>query len=148
METITINTGLKKFLLIDTIDFVGPDQIKGRKQFLHMPVYTAIESLAQLGALHVRYMNHFKKHAFLLKINQVTCNSTQLKDGEYHLNGSLESSSSNAFLYTLRAENKQDGIIGRFTFAVSDYSTEFNQDILEDHYSQVFQCLTRDLKID
>ena len=69
VNRIEVNTRLESFVLLDRISEAGDETIKGRKKYYNDPVYLGIESLAQLGAFHVRFINDFKIHAFLLKIN-------------------------------------------------------------------------------
>ena len=67
---VTVNTGIKSFILIDRITQAGTQNIGGIKTFTNDPLYICLESLAQLGAFHVRYLIGFERHAFLLKITR------------------------------------------------------------------------------
>ena len=68
MTRTSINTGLNGFILVDRSIQAGKQDISGLKTFANAPAYLGLESLAQLGAFHVRYITEFKRHAFLLKI--------------------------------------------------------------------------------
>ncbi len=147
MSVITINTGLAGFILVDGIVETDAQAIRGFKFFSNSPAYLALESLAQLGAFHVRYITGFDRHAFLLKINRCRMPAHAELDGRYELFGTLESRSASAFSYTLRAE-KDDmiGIEGEFLLATVDYDMSFKKEILQNHYQDVFSCLQNDLK--
>ncbi len=146
-KTRTINTGLDGFILMDEIVKTEKQAICGFKTFSNSPLFLGIESLAQLGAFHVRYITCFNRHAFLLKINQCQMSAHEELDGKYELFGTLESRSASAFSYTLQAE--KDDIIeikGEFLFATVDYDLSFRKEILQKHYQDVFSCLQNDSK--
>lgn len=147
MQKITVNTGLDSFILVDRIIQAEARLIRGIRTFKHVPAYLGIESLAQLGAFHVRYITDFQKHAFLLKINQYLMPSQTDLHGTYALSGVLVSRSESAFSYGLQA--KKEGrvqIEGVFLFATVDYDRQFKQEILHEHYRNVFSCLQNDTK--
>ncbi len=155
MEQITINTGLEKFVLLDEITQVTSGYIKGSMHFSNAPIYLGMEALAQLGAMHVRYLISFEKHAFLLKIKSFS-HASGLKAGEhlsgrYQLSGKLVSKSSDAFSYDVRAEkNSTVCFKGEFIFGTVDYGNEdgFKRKAVETHYKKVFSCLQNGLKTD
>lgn len=145
METITINTGLQNFLLIDRIADVGDRNICGFKHFSKAPAFHGIEALAQLGALHARYATNFEMHAFLLKISSTTIQYYYNLDGFFQLSGILESNSTKAFNYQLTAYSNGKVIIeGKFIFALSEYNNAFKKEMLQNHYKKVFSCLQND----
>lgn len=147
MNNISVNTGLDGFILIDRIIQTGEQGISGIKTFSDAPVYLGLESLAQLGAFHVRYMTEFQRHAFLLKIEQCAVPEQVGLDGTYTLSGTLVGRSASAFFYTLQADGGGGvRIEGRFLFATVPYDQTFKKEILQDHYQNVFLCLQRDLK--
>lgn len=144
MDRININTSLKGFILIDQITEIGLEKIKAVKEYSQAPVYAIIESFAQLGAIHVRYLNKFRKHAFLLKIISCSLDSGESINGKYYLTGLLENSSSHAFSYKLNAQrNNLVQFEGRFMFAVIDYDSEFKKDVLETRYKKVLSYLQK-----
>ncbi len=146
---IEVNTGLDDFVLLDRITEAGDEIITGEKRYYNDPVYLGIESLAQLGAYHVRFLTGFENHAFLLKINQCTIPPHHVLNGIYLLKGTLVSQSKSAFCYALQAgkENKVQ-IEGEFLYATIDYDRMFNKKILQAHYRKVFSCLQRESKTD
>lgn len=146
---ITINTGFDGFILVDKIHMSDERQIHGTRTFTNAPIYLGIESLAQLGAFHVRYLMEFKRHAFLLKMNSCTTPAHAELDGTYALSGELVSNSASAFSYLLQA--KRDGNIqmeGEFLFATTDYGCGFKKEILLEHYRDLFLCLKNDSRAD
>ncbi len=146
MEQITVNTHMDGFVLIDKISAIDEKNIKGTKLFSGFPAPLAIESLAQLGALHVRFITGFNKHCFLLKINNCKMPETPELNGPYQLEGSLLGKSKQAFSYSLRAtKDGKTPLEGRFTFAAIDYDERFKKELLERHH-KILSCLISDLK--
>jgi hypothetical protein len=155
-----INTGLSGFILIDRITGVEAENIDGTRNFAEAPIYLGIESLAQLGAYHVRFLTCFEKHAFLLKIKRCTISTGQFLNGGYLLHGSLTSKSESAFAYNLQAKrgdsvplakgrfSDETQIVGEFLYATVDYDHIFKKEILQNHYRKVFSCLRNDIRTD
>jgi hypothetical protein len=146
---ITINTGLDRFVLVDKIHMLDKTHIRGTRTFINTPVYLGIESLAQLGAFHVRCLIGFKRHAFLLKITRCITPAHEKLNGTYALTGKLVSNSASAFSYVLQA--MLEGNIqmeGEFLFATTDYDHGFKKDILEKHYRNLLSCLKNDSRVD
>jgi len=147
MTKTSINTGLNGFILVDSIIQVEEQHISGLKTFANAPASLGLESLAQLGAFHVRYIMEFRRHAFLLKIGRCLMPARAELDGTYTLSGTLVNKSASAFSYTLQA--KKGGrvwIEGEFLFATVDYDKIFKKEILQEHYWNVFSCLRNDSK--
>ncbi len=148
-DAITVNTRLDGFVLLDRIIQVEEKGILGTKAFNNDPVYLGLESLAQLGAFHVRYISEFKRHAFLMKIDRCLMPGKQVLNGEYALSGSLVNRSASAFSYALQAKKGNDvSLDGEFLFATVDYDKNFKKEILKEHYKNVFLCLQNDSKKD
>ncbi|MBU4186075.1 MAG: hypothetical protein KKI12_01810 [Proteobacteria bacterium] len=149
VNRIEINSGLEGFVLLDRISETGATTIIGEKRYFNDPVYLGIESLAQLGAYHVRFLTGFENHAFLLKINRCTIPAHHILNGSYMLKGTLVSQSKSAFCYALQADkgNKVQ-IEGEFLYATADYDHMFNKKILQPHYRKVFACLQKESKTD
>lgn len=144
---ITINTGLDDFVLIDTISDIVGEHIHGCKHFVHEPPYLGIESLAQLGAYHVRFLTSFERHAFLLKINRCTVFGQDLLDGMCRLYGTLTDKSNAAFAYTMLAKMGHTVLIeGEFLFGTIEYNALLKKEVLQNHYRKVFSCLRNDSK--
>jgi len=147
MKKINVNTGLNRFILVDRIVQAEEQDISGLKTFVNAPAYLGLESLAQLGAFHVRYIMEFKRHAFLLKIGRCLMPAQADLDGTYQLSGTLVNRSSSAFSYALQAKRGDSvWMEGEFLFATVDYDKMFKKEILQEHYRNVFSCLQNDLK--
>ncbi|MDO9528186.1 MAG: hypothetical protein Q7J27_03410 [Syntrophales bacterium] len=146
---IVINTGLPGFLLIDRITEAGERHIIGAKNFVTAPVYSVVESLAQLGAYHVRFLTRFERHAFLLKITHCKISAGEVIDGQYLLYGTLTNRSDVAFTYRLQAKKGDEtNIEGEFLYATVDYNRNFKRKRLQNHYREVFSCLQNDIRTD
>ena len=147
MKKITVNTGLKSFGLIDRITHAEAQKIRGIKTFENSPSYLGLESLAQLGAFHVRYLVGFERHAFLLKITRCMMPAQAGLNGTYLLSGKLVNKSRSAFSHTLEArKGDKVQIEGELMFATVDYNQDFKKEVLQDHYRNIFSCLMNDLK--
>lgn len=137
-----INTGLSGFVLLDEITQAGEKVITGARRFSDAAPCLGIESLAQLGAFHVRFLTGFRKHAFLVKINRCLINRPAALKGKYLLQGVLVSRSSAAFCYELQAgKGKNLAIEGNFLYAAVDYDDVFRKEKLQEYYQRLFSCL-------
>jgi len=135
------------FLLLDRILEVGAGKIVGEKTFHGGPAYLGIEALAQLGAYHVRFLNDFRKHAFLLKIQSCTIPTGSTLRGPYRLFGELRAGSAHSYAHHLEAR-REDGIVwgGEFLFSTVEYDDRFKKDLLQTHYGKIFSCLRSAMK--
>lgn len=130
------------FVLIDTIGCIGDDHITGRKEFVRAPLWQGMETLAQLGAYHVRFLTSFERHAFLLKMNRWAASERHFLEGTFHLQGNLVGRSDAAFAYRLLARSGQGGVIeGEYLFGTVEYGSALNREVLQNHYRKVFSCL-------
>ncbi|MCP4134583.1 MAG: hypothetical protein GY754_26655 [bacterium] len=150
MEQIKINTALDSFILLERITGIDENQITGISKERSAESFFLIEVLAQLGALHVRYRTEFRRHAFLLKIEELIIEPVEpeeeLETGAYFLEGKLLSSSSRAFQYELEAKLENRAYArGTMLFATVEYGAGFKEEILEQHYRKVFTCLQNDM---
>jgi len=142
METVTINTGLDRFLLLDSISEAGQNSIEGTLFLSGKQWYLGIEALAQLGAMHVRYITGFSCHAFLLSIRKCSIQEKAALNSSLLLSGKLLSRSTKGFLYALNAVSEEKTLIaGEFLFATISYDQKFKKESLESHYRKVFSCL-------
>jgi len=142
MDRLEINTHLTSFIMPDQIIKANDHEIEGIKFFADLPVFTAIETMAQLSALHVRFLTQFQKHAFLLKINHCNIDDNNLLTGTFNISCKLESNGKLAYSYTVQAFlNNIIKFSGKFLIGVVDYSSDFKHDILKQHYQRVFSCL-------
>jgi hypothetical protein len=137
-----INTGLPGFVLLDEITQAGEKVITGARRFSDAAFCLGIESLAQLGAFHVRFLTGFRKHAFLVKINRCFISRPAALKGKHLLQGVLVSRSSAAFSYELQArKGKNLAIEGNFLYAAVDYDDVFRKEKLQEYYQRLFSCL-------
>ncbi|MGA2330448.1 MAG: hypothetical protein ABSG75_01695 [Syntrophales bacterium] len=144
---IVINSGLADFIMLDKVLEVNASRIIGAKSFIGVPAYLRLESLAQLGAFHVRYITGFSRHVFLIKIVSCSLPLRTAMEGEYVLSGNLVGSSDSSFRCFLRAENdKETAAEAELMYAAVDYDHNFKKGMLHDHYTKVFSCLQRDLR--
>jgi hypothetical protein len=147
MERIVVNSALNGFMLLDEITKAGAESMTARKTFVNAPAYLGVEALAQLGALHVRFLSAFEKHACLLAIKRCTMTSNAFLNGSFRFHGALSGRSSSAFSYALQAVEESSArtetvrIEGEFLFAAIDYDDVFRKDILQAHYQRMFSCL-------
>lgn len=148
--TININTGLPGFVLLDRLVEAEGGAVAGRRHFAEPPSPSlAMESMAQLGAYHVRYLTNFEKHAFLLKIKSCSLPAKAMEGGTYIISGELQGRSAVAFSYRLQAKLAAETVLeGVFLFAVVDYDDAFRKEILQKHYERVFSCLQNDIETD
>ncbi len=143
MSPIDIHSGLSDFRILSSIHRVDQTGIKGYASLNNRPLFTAIEALAQLGAMHVRWLCNFKKHGFLLKIERLTLPDSTTLQGDLFLEGELMTKSSASFAYNLTAAYGKDTLLsGTFLFSVIDYDNTFEQTHLKAHYKGLFSCLT------
>jgi len=149
LQRITVNTGLENFGLIDRITHAEAQNIRGIKTFENAPFYLGLESLAQLGAYHVRYLVGFERHAFLLKITRCVMPAQVALHGRYVLSGKLVNRSRSAFSHILEAR-KGDKVQmqGELMFATVDFDQDFKKQALQNHYRNIFSCLINDSKTD
>ena len=144
---IIINTGLSGFIMLDRVLEVSATHIVGTRSFTGVPSFLPLESVAQLGAFHVRYVTEFSRHVFLIKIVSCTIPLSTAMEGEYVLSGKILSRTGSSFCSFVKAE--RDGEVAaeaELLYAAVDYDHKFKEGILRDHYVKVFSCLQRDLK--
>ena len=140
-----IHTGLDQCLRLNGIETISPLAITGHLNGTRIPDYQVIEAMAQLGALHVRHIIQYDRHAFLMAVNQCAVCVTDPVTGLICIKGSLQSRSSRAFVYGLTARLESKKIIqGTFVFATTDYNDLFQKHILKPHYERLLSCLRSD----
>jgi hypothetical protein len=138
-----INSGLSSLLLIDRITAVDSGEIRGTCVFDGKAVFTLIESLAQLGAFHVRKVGGFQRHAFLMKVGECILPDPLPPAGTMDLQGELTGRSDRSFAYRMRAARQGKIVMdGEFWFSTVDYDERFEGKKLQEHYEKVFACLT------
>ena len=143
MDRIEINTGMDGFHLLAAVTLVDESRIRGRADIADLSSLAVMESLAQLGALHVRRLHDFSTHAFLLKVAEFSLAGQGEISGDLALAGNLVARSQAAFSYELRAETAGKEVCsGRFVFSVTAYDDRFSKDLLRKRYKELFSCLT------
>ncbi len=144
---IVIDTGLKGFVILDRVLEVTTSQIVGTRSFSNDPIFLGLESLAQLGAYHIRYLTGFSRHVFLIKISHCSLPRGKVMNGEHLLFGNLRHQSEYSFLCRLKAEKENKAIVeGEFLYAGVGYDKNFQSENLCHHYTKVFSCLQKDIK--
>ena len=144
MSELRINTRRHDFRMVDEISAVDGKHIKGLTSPDGLPVSMAIECLAQLGALHARFLTAFKKHCFLLVIERLDIMEASAPKGALELDGLLIARTGRAFSYALQALSGEQVLLdGQLVFASVDYDDNFKRERLKSHYQRIFTCLTR-----
>ena len=142
---------MNKFILLDEIILLTHENITGKVTFndtIPFAPFIMIETLAQLGAIHIRYLTSFEKHAFLLKIKKSSKLPKSFLKGTFIIKGRLTGQSKKAFSYGMQVEkNDLSYFTGNYLFALIEYDTNFKRSNLKKHYQKVFSCLTKNLKI-
>jgi hypothetical protein len=142
MDRIEVNTGMDGFYLLSSVTLVDESSIQGRAALADPSTLAVMECLAQLGALHVRRLHDFSKHAFLLKVERFSLAGQGRIPGNLALAGNLVARSQAAFSYDLGAEEAgKEVCAGRFVFSVTAYDDRFPKDLLRKRYKELFACL-------
>jgi hypothetical protein len=142
MGQITVFSGLDGFQMVDRITHLGDRRICGCKRFFGTPRYAGLEAMAQLAALHARYILDFKRHAFLLKITLCRLPAAGLLDGSYLLEADLLEQSSRAFAYRIEGRRPDEfRLQAELLIGTRNYDERFKQAILEPHYRKMMACL-------
>lgn len=151
MEQLKINTGLESFIMPDKIIGISENTIEAVKSFDadNLILSLKIETLAQVCALHTRYVTEFNRHAFLLKINSFSETSIEKVYGDYEFTGKLTGAGKSAFSYSVTSEHNNNKLFkADLIIAVTDYSDTFKQQQLSTHYRGIFSCLTTNIQKD
>ncbi len=147
MEMVKINTDLKQFIILDNIYSIEKSGIAGSFTLKKEESFLIMESLAQIGAMHVRWLHSFDSHAALLKINSMKFIDKNISTGKYILNGKLTGKSNRAFSYKMQAIHSDNTAVhGDLLFTLIEYDSVFKKDIIKNHYMEIFQCLEKNLK--
>ena len=141
-----INTNLSDFVMIDKITKIDDKTIWSEKYFHELKHYKAIEFLAQTGAFHLRYINKFNKHVFLLSVSSFKYTNNECLSGKYQLKGEISAKSDFACSYKFTCKiGSCEKITGDFMFALKNYDNVYKKNILKPYYKKVFLCLLNDL---
>ncbi|HET6459396.1 MAG TPA: hypothetical protein VFG29_01285 [Syntrophales bacterium] len=142
---IVINTGLPGFIMLDRVLEVNASRIVGTRIFSNVPAHLLLESLAQIGAFHIRYMTGYSRHVFLIKIVSCSIPLRIAMEGEYVLSGKLLGRTGLSFRSFVKAESdKETAAEAELLYAAVNYDHNFKEDVLRDHYIKVFSCLQKD----
>jgi hypothetical protein len=142
MATIEIRSGLDAFRLIACITGITPEAIGGRTIAGERPLFTGLEAMAQLAALHVRHCLQFQRHAFLLKVHRCRMPGLKALDGRLSLSAQLQGQSSNAFVYDVTADGLDDvQFTSRLLIGTQNYDNPFQKSVLSVYYRNLFADL-------
>lgn len=142
MEKLIINTGQETFLMLERLTIVNARHISGVSLPLEPRDYLLIESMAQLGSMHVRYCCGFECHSFLSGIGDFQSGNPWNQAERFTITGDMKSRSTTGFLYSITAESGSGHhASGKFLFATIPYDMNFQKSNLKSHYEKVFSCL-------
>lgn len=142
MDDVIIHGGRADFRLIDRIRNVTPHGLDGEKKLVSEPAWCVLEAMAQLAALHVRYLKDFSCHAFLMKVTRMRLPAGQRLDGKMSLEARLRHQSDRTFSYRVVAGiGSAAPLGGDILISTVDYDDSFKQAHLETHYRKLFACL-------
>jgi hypothetical protein len=143
MARLTINSHMASFQLIGRVTDVSNRRVQADATFAQWPVYTGLEAMAQLAALHARYSLAFERHVFLLKIDRYDLPPLETLNGDFSLIAERISQSSQSFAYGVTAKGP-DGLTlqAQLLIGTLDYDGRFQKDRLKQHYRKLFDVLT------
>jgi hypothetical protein len=144
MAELTIHSHLNGFELIEHLFEVGATTIGGTGRFEHSPCFVGLEAMAQVAALHVRYLLDFKRHAFLLKVAWCDLPAVAHLQGRFDLQADLLSQSSNAFAYGVKArgvDRERACLAAELLIGTQPYDDQFQKEYLQEHYHRRFNRL-------
>jgi hypothetical protein len=142
MARLTINSRMPCFQLIRRVTDMSNRRVQADAAFAQWPVYTGLEAMAQLAALHVRYSLDFERHAFLLKVERCDLPTLETLDGDFSLTAERLSQSSQSFAYGTTAQGP-DGLTiqAQLLIGTLDYDERFKKDRLKQYYRKLFEAL-------
>jgi hypothetical protein len=142
MARLTINSHMAGFQLIRRVTDVSDRRIQADAAFAQWPVYTGLEAMAQLAALHVRYSLVFERHAFLLKIERCDLPTLETLAGDFSLTAERTGQSSQSFAYGVIAQGPGDLTMqAQLLVGTLDYDERFKKDRLKRYYRKLFEAL-------
>lgn len=142
MARLTIDSHMPCFQLIRRVTDVSNRRIQAVAAFAQWPVYTGLEAMAQLAALHARYSFDFERHAFLLKVDRCDLPMLETLAGDFSLTAERVSQSSQSFAYGVIAQGVDDLTIqAQLLIGTLDYDEHFNKDRLKPYYRKLFEAL-------
>jgi hypothetical protein len=142
MARLTIKSHMPCFQLIRRITHVSDRRVRADATFAQWPVYTGLEAMAQLAALHVRCSLAFERHAFLLKIDRCDLPPLETLNGDFSLTAERVGQSSQSFAYRVIAQGPDDLTLqAQLLIGTLDYDEQFKKDRLKQHYQKIFEAL-------
>lgn len=131
--------------MVDRITCLDARRIGGCKRFCSTPRYAGLEAMAQLAALHARYVMDFRRHAFLLKIRMCRLPAAGLLNDRFRLEADLLGQSSRAFTYHIEGRGPDEcRLQAELLIGTRPYDSLFQQAVLEPHYQRIVACLRSD----
>ena len=142
MARLTIHSHMPCFQLIRRVTDVSNRSVQADAAFAQWPIYTGLEAMAQLAALHVRYSLDFERHAFLLKVDRCDLPAPEKLDGDFSLTAERVSQSSQSFAYGTIAQGPNGLTIeAQLLIGTLDYDERFKKDRLKQYYRKLFETL-------
>jgi hypothetical protein len=142
MAQLTIKSHMAGFQLLRRVTDVSKRRMQADARFAQWPVYTGLEAMAQLAALHVRHNLAFDRHAFLLKVGCCDLPALKTLEGGFSLTADCVSQSSQSFAYRVVALGPEDVIMrAELLIGTQDYDEQFSKDRLKHHYRKLFETL-------
>ncbi len=142
MARLIINSQLTCFQLVRRVTAVSNQRIEAVAEFSKWPIYTGLEVMAQLAALHVRHSLTFERHAFLLSVDRCDLPLLETLDGDFYLTAERVSQSSQVFAYRTTTRGPDDLTIrARLLIGTQVYDERFKEDRLKQYYRKIFEDL-------
>jgi hypothetical protein len=142
MEALSIRSRMAHFRLIGYLSAISSKTICGVTHFENAPLYTGLEAMAQVAALHVRQRIHFERHAFLLRVYDWPLPAADRLAGEFVVRAGLRSHSSSAFRYDVAAFGPHGvELNSALLIGTQDYDDRFPKDILKAYYQGLWAKL-------
>ncbi len=120
---------------------ISKDEIELKVTYTSNDLWKIIESVFHAGGLHLRYIFHFQKHIFLVKVSEfVFLNYLNLSSGIVKSNLVAKSLSGAVYKGCILSD---DGLVlqTEFLLGVKDYDHEFRKESLKPYYERLFRCL-------
>jgi hypothetical protein len=141
MERMIVQAGCSGFIRIDQVLRMERNAVAGRVSLQDTPPSLALESLAQLAALHTRWRCDFSEHGFLLGITTCTLPRENVT-GTAHICAEVTGASKKATRYLSRLDIAgQTRVKAELTIGLKPYDEIFRRDLLEPGYRNLLQHL-------
>jgi hypothetical protein len=143
MARLIITSRMRGFQLIRRITDVSDRHMRADATIAQWPLYTGLEVMAQLAALHVRCSLSFERHAFLLKVERCDLPPLETLNGRFRLTAERLGQSSQSFAYGVTALGPDDlALEARLLIGTLDYDGRFKKERLKQHYRNLFKALS------